>query len=183
MDLVQAVRGRRSVRKYKDIGVSDAVIEELIDLARYSPSSMDGQPWHFVVIRDPKTKAALAKIKNKYCPVKKKQFKADFLKKAPLIIIVCVDKERSYDREIENAVLATAYIMLGAQANGLNSVYMSAYKDDEPGVAREIRDLLSIPEKIDPVTLIPMGYPDEKLDTKKIRDIKEMIHHENFSSA
>lgn len=84
-----------------------------------APSSMNGQPWRFIVVKAEKTKEHLVEIKNRYCPVEKQDYEADFLRKAPVVIVVCVDKEKSYEREIENGVLATANLMLGACSRGL----------------------------------------------------------------
>jgi len=175
------IKGRRSVRKYKNKGIADSLIEELLDLARYAPSSMNGQPWHFIVVRSEKTKKKLADIKNRYCPIEKQSYKADFLQNAPVIIVVCVDKEKSYGREVENGVLATANIMLGAHSRGLGSVYMSAYKGDELELSREIREMLKLPATVDPITIVPLGYPDETPELKDIRDVEEMVSHETFS--
>ena len=63
MELKETIRGRRSIRKYKEKKVPDFIIEELLELAIYAPSSMDGQPWHFIVVRSNKTKKQLAEIK------------------------------------------------------------------------------------------------------------------------
>ncbi|MER3446064.1 MAG: nitroreductase family protein [Candidatus Dadabacteria bacterium] len=180
MEIDEAIKGRRAIRKYKQIDIPDSVIEELLDLARYAPSSMNGQPWHFIVVRGDKTKKRIIEIKNKYCPPEKQSYKADFMKCAPVIIVVCVDKQKSYGREIENGVLATVNIILGAYSRGLGSVYLSAYRTDEPRISEEIRQILGIPENVDPITIIPLGYPDEILEPKKLRIIEEMIHYERF---
>ncbi len=180
MELDETIKGRRSIRKYKNKDIPDSVIEELLKLARYAPSSMNGQPWYFIVVREDDTKRQLVEIKNKYCAVEKQMYKADFLKNAPVVIVVCVDKQKSYDREVENGVLATANIMLGAYSRGLSSVYMSAYRTDEPGIAEEIRHTFGIPQDIDPITIIPLGYPDEIPEPKELRPLKEVIHYEKF---
>jgi nitroreductase len=166
---------------YQDRDIPDYVIEELIDLARHAPSSMNGQPWYFIVIRNMTTKHKLAAIKNKYCPLEKAAYKADFLLTAPVIILVCVDKQRSYEREVENGVLATANLMLGAYNRGLGSVYMSAYRTDEPRISEDIRKVLGIPEGVLPITLIPIGYPDETPSPKTIRSLPGMVLYETFS--
>ena len=57
---------------------------------------MNGQPWYFIVIRAEKTKEHLVEIKSRYCPVEKQDYKADFVRMAPVIIVVCVNKETSY---------------------------------------------------------------------------------------
>ncbi len=180
MEFDETIKGRRSIRRYKDKNIPDSVIEELLNLARHSPSSMNGQPWYFIVIREDDTKKQLVEIKNKYCSIEKQMYKADFLKNAPVVIVVCVDKQKSYDREVENGVLATANIMLGAYSRGLSSVYMSAYRTDEPRIAEEIRHIFVIPQDIDPITIIPLGYPDEIPEPKELQPLNEVIHYEKF---
>jgi nitroreductase len=180
MNLDSAIKGRRSIRKYQPKGVPDPVIADLLDLGRYAPSSMNGQPWYFIIVRDARTKRRLVKIKNKYCPMEKSMYKADFLQDAPVVIVVCVDHERSFNREVENAVLATANILLGAYERGLGSVYMSAYKREDPEVSAEIRRALDIPDGVDPITIIPLGYPDETPEPKEIGLLDEVVFHETF---
>jgi len=180
MEIDKTIKGRRSIRRYQDRDVPDSVIKELLSLAIHAPSSMNGQPWCFVVVRAEKTKEHLVEIKNRYCPVEKQDYKADFLRKAPVVIVVCVDKEKSYEREIENGVLATANLMLGATSMGLGSVYLSAYRTGQPGISQEVRQVLNIPQNIDPITIIPLGYPDEIPEPKVSRSLEEMISYEAF---
>ena len=181
MNLDEAVLGRRSIRKYQRKEVPDSVVRELLDLARRAPSSMNGQPWRFIVIRKAEIKRQIVAIKNKYCPTEKLAFKADFLKDAPVIIVVCVDRSRSFEREVENAVLAGAYILLAAHSRGLGGVYMSAYRAGEEGIAGEFRKLLGIPAGVDPVTMIPLGYPDETPGPKDLVPLDEVVSLETFS--
>ncbi len=182
MDLDEAIRGRRSIRTYRKEAVADAVIHEILDLARHAPSSMNGQPWHFIVIREEATRQRLVEIKNRHCPIEKQAYRADFLLQAAVIIVVCVDKRESYDREIENGLLAAANILLGVHAKGLGSVYMSAHKADEPAVAEEIRRVLGIPEHMEPISLLPVGRPGEQPGPKEMKPLKEMISHEVFGT-
>jgi nitroreductase len=180
MDVDQTIRGRRSIRRYQDRGIEDPVIEEILDLARHAPSSMNGQPWHFVVVRDEEAKRRLAAIKNRHCPLEKQAYRADFIEQAPLIVVVCVDKRESYDREIENGLLAASHILLAAQEKGLGSVYMSAHKAGEPAVAEDIRQALGIPGHVAPISLVPLGYPDERPEPKAMKPLKEMISRDVF---
>jgi nitroreductase len=180
MDVSIAVKGRRSVRKYQNRAIPDSEVEFLIDLARHAPSSMNGQPWHFIIVKNGKTKAALVEIKNRFCPPEKQAFQADFLLKAPLIIVVCVKKNRSFGREIENGILAASIIMLGAHSHQLGTVYMSAYISDEPKLSEAIRKELGIPEGVAPVSILPLGYPDEIPQPKELRPLQEIIHFDQF---
>jgi nitroreductase len=180
MELKQAIQTRRSIRAYQARTISAAVIRRLLDLARYAPSSLDGQPWHFIVVTEPKIKAKLVKLKNRFCPVEKQMYRADFMGAAPAVIVVCVDKQRSFNRDIENGVLVTATLMLAAHGEGLGSVYLSAYRTDKPGLAAALRRLLRLPARITPVTIVPLGYADETPEPKAMRALAEMIHYEQF---
>jgi nitroreductase len=180
MELSDAVRGRRAIRTFQDRAVPDSEIEHLLDLARNAPSSMNGQPLQFVVIKNDGIKARLAEIKNRFCPPEKSAFSADFLRKAPAIVVVCVEIARSHGREIENAVLAASIIMLGAHSRGLGTVYMTAYFSDQPLLAQSIRELLGIPQGISPVAILPLGYPNEVPGPKPLRPLKEIVHVDQF---
>ena len=180
MQLDEAIIGRRSIHIYTVRPVENPVLEELLDLARRAPSSMNGQPWHFIVIRDAETKGRLVALKNKYCPIEKQEFKADFLQNASVVVVVCADKRQSYDREMENGILAAANIMLAAHDRGLGSVYMSAYKTDEPAVSRSIGELLGLPENMEPISILPLGYPGEVPEPKNLKPLQSIISYEFF---
>jgi nitroreductase len=176
------VEGRRSARHYQPRSVPDHLIRELIDLARRAPSSMDGQPWIFIVIRAAATRQRLAKIKNDYCPPEKRSYPADFVAEAPVVVAVCVEKSRAFDREIENGVLATALLLLSARSRGLAGVYLSALRTDDPGLERSIRELLHLPGDVLPVALVPLGYPALEPSPKALRPLEKIIRHEAFDS-
>ena len=176
MDLDEAMKKRRSIRRFQRADVSARIVEEVLDLCRYAPSSMNGQPWHFLVVRREQTKKRLVEIKNRYCPQEKKEFKADFMLGAPVVVVIGVDRTRSFDRAVENGVLAASHLMLAAHSRGLGSVYMSAQKADDPGVSNEIAKLLGLGESIAPIAIIPLGYPDELPPPKDLRPLAELIH-------
>jgi nitroreductase len=58
---------------------------------------------------------------------------------------------------------------------------MSAHKTGDPGLSEEIRKLLNMPLEIDPISIIPLGYPDEIPQNKSVKTVKETISHEFFS--
>lgn len=175
MTIDETIRARRSVRTYAPRAVPPALVQELLDLARRAPSSMNGQPWFFVVVRRPEVKAALAQLKNAYCPADKREYPADFLCGAPVIVAVCVATQRAWQREIENGVLATAFLILAAASRGLAAVYLSAYQRDAPGLAAEIGRLLELADDLQPISLVPLGYPAEPPPPKVLRPLDEMI--------
>jgi nitroreductase len=70
--------------------------------------------------------------------------------------------------------------MLGAHSRGLGSVYMSGYLADQPQLSQSIRELLSVPEKILPISILPLGYPNESPKPKELRPLKEITHIDRF---
>jgi nitroreductase len=175
MELDSAIRGRRAIRRYRPEEIAGGVIEDILDLARQAPSSMNGQPWQFIVVRDAPTKKKLAEIKNAHCPSEKQAFRADFIQSAPVIIVVCVDRTQSYD-----GVLAAANILLAAYVRGIGSVYMSAHQASAPSLAGEIQETLGIPPHIHPISLLPLGYPDEIPEPKGMKPFEECVSYEAY---
>ncbi len=180
MDIREVVRSRRSIRKYRAQPIPDELLDSIVDLARHAPSSMNGQPWTFTIIRDHLTKAGLAEIKNRFCPVEKQEYRADFLTGADAIVIIAVDRQSSHDRDVENGVLAAATLMLAAQAEGVGSVYMSAYRQDEPAVSAAVRDLVGMPADVMPISIVPLGLPDEAPAPKALKPLRDIIFRERY---
>lgn len=169
------VRGRRSIRKFSGQALQDKTLRALLDVVRYAPSSLNGQPAHIRVIQDTETKRRIASFKNKWCPPKKREYPADFLAAAPALLIVSVKNQESHDRWIENGVIISTYILLAASALGLGSTLLTAFNLKRPRQAREFKKLLHIPEHLTPVTILPVGYPAEKPKQKRVRALREII--------
>jgi nitroreductase len=98
------------------------------------------------------------------------------LRQAPIIVAVCVEVPRSWGREIETGVLAAGYLMLAATARGLGTVYLTAYQAGEPRVAAEIRQALRLADDVQPIALIPLGYPGETPPPKSLRPLRDMVN-------
>jgi len=180
MEFFEVLARRRYIRKFRGRGISEAVVGRIIAAARLAPSSMDGQPWEFIVVRDERMKARLARFKNKWCPKEKREYSADFMKGAPLILVVCTDRKKSFSRWIENGTIAATYALLAAGALGLGGSFMSAFTLTRPGQMRELRGLLGLPDRSNPVVLIPLGRPAETPARKSLRPVAGLMHHETF---
>jgi nitroreductase len=180
MELFEAIKNRRSIRKFKNRDVPDALIEKIIDAARWAPFSNyifppgtvhNHQPWEFVVVRDPKTKKVFAEPRDE-----ENKFVAD----VPVVIVVCVDKSYSMTRWLEDGFMAIENMLLAAHALGLGTVIMPTYSARNKTIEDSTRAALKLPENIQPVALVCIGYPDERPEPKKQRDIKEMTHNEKW---
>ncbi len=174
METINCINTRRSIRLYLDKEVPEEIINKLIECAVTAPSSMDCQPWHFIVVKDKKRQEQLAKLKS--------EDNQQHILTAPVTIVVCVNTEKSPSRFLEDGVTATQNILLAAHDLGISSVYITGCNPSKPEVAREVREILSLPENIMPVTILPVGYPDpsEKLDDKSLLDANEVIHYDKW---
>src|SRR5512147_2356690 len=126
MEFDDVVAARRSIRAFSGADVPDDLVNSLIECALLAPSSMNGQPWYFIVVRSEETKRRLAETKDRYCPPEKREYPAGFLRGAPVVVVTCVDRARAFDRGMESGVLATGHLLLAAANHGLTGVYMSA---------------------------------------------------------
>ncbi len=180
MEFDEVVKSRRSIRKFSSADVSDELVKSLIEAALQAPSSMNGQPWRFIIVREVETKRRLAEIKDKYCPPEKREYPAEFLMEAPVIVITCVEWAKSYDRGMESGILATGHLLLAAANHGLASVYLSAYKSGTPEVSDDIREILGLPADIDPITIVPIGFPGGAAEPKALKRADEVIFNEAY---
>jgi len=174
MDTIECIKARRSRRLFKDKVVSDEIIDQLLQCAITAPSSADCQPWEFVIVTDSDKKKALSDLKS--------EDNKKHILTAPVTIVVCVDTEKSSSRYIEDGVSATQNILLAAHALGIGSVYVTGCKASRPEVAEKIRDILLLPKNIMPITILPIGYPDsdEVVEDKKLVDLSEVVHQEEY---
>ncbi len=149
------VQKRRSIRSYKEKPITSEKIDLLVESALRAPSSRGFNPWEFVIVTN---KGLLDKLSRA------KPHGASFLKYAPLGIVVCADPEKC-DVWVEDASIASIFIHLAAESIGLGSCWIQIRKrmHDQTKTAQEyVRDLLSIPEKLNVESIVAIGYPAEK---------------------
>ena len=173
MDVFEAIKKRRSIRAFKNIDVSDEIVEKLIDAARWAPSAGNIQPWEFIVVRNLDAKRRLAEA----------ALNQTFIEEAPVVIVVCADYQRSargYGSRgatlycIQDTAAAIQNIHLAAIALGLGTCWIGAFRE-EP-----VKKLLGIPDGVRPVAIIPVGYPAEQPAPRPRRPLNEIIHREMF---
>lgn len=169
MEALEAILTRRSIRKYESKPVPPDVIDKLLEAAMAAPSSMNLQPWRFVVIND---HAVLDKIPEIHPHAK-------MLKEAPLAILVCADTN-AQDMEgywVQDCSAATQNILLAAHAVGLGAVWLGIFPRNER--MEGITGLTGLPDDIKPVTLISIGYPAE-VKSPSDRYNSSFVHYNNW---
>lgn len=151
MQTLQTLKTRRSIRKYTDRKISDADIKEIITCAMYSPSGLDRQPWHFIVINKKELFDEIFKVTSH----------ADMIKAASHAIIICGDNklEENEGLLIQDISAAMENLLIAAHSLGFGGVWVGIYPFDD--IEKGIRKLFTIPDNILPITMAVIGYPAE----------------------
>ena len=173
METIDCIKSRRSGRMFLDKEIPDKIIRELIDCARCAPSSKNTQPWEFIVIKDKNIIKDIASIYTVYNDYK-------HMIGAPVLFVCCAKPEKSYELMYDHlfsTCAAVENILLSAHSLGLGACWTFC-KSDNKGPEKTIKKMLNIPENIDVLCLIPMGYPhpDQRIDKKTLKGIDEITH-------
>jgi nitroreductase len=153
--MIELLRKRRSIRKFTPEKIAADTVELLIEAALRSPSSRGINPWEFILVDDPDMLAKLAKAK---------QHGSEFLKNAPLAIVVCADSTKS-DVWVEDCSIAAIIIQLTALSLGLGSCWAQIrhrQHDSQKTAEDYLKELLGLPEQIMVECVLGIGHPAEK---------------------
>ncbi len=172
MDTIDCLLTRRSIRKYTDRPIDNSLVKQLLRAAMAAPSSANEQPWQFVVIRDRKTLGEASKIHTF----------SYMLDQAALAILVCEDPtfEVNTGRGPLDCSAATMSILLAAHALGLGAVWVGIFPVQER--MEKTRSLLGIPAHIIPISLVSLGYADEKPHSED-RFKQERVHYDRWTGG
>ena len=169
MTFLELVRKRCSVRQYSDRTVEPEKMDYVLEAARLAPSAVNKQPWHMLLVESEEKRQLLQSCYNR-----------EWFKQAPLYLIVCGDHTESWKRadgkdhlDIDVAIL-TEHLCLAAAEQGLGTCWVCNF--DAP----RVKELFSLPEHIEPIVLLPLGYPaDESVfeGEKKRKTLTEIYAH------
>jgi len=190
MELLDLIKSRRSIRKYKKQTITLEKIYSVLEAGRYAPSGANQQPWTYILVTDTKLKQQIRneaeREETKYhktapSPLKewfKKQGitpAKPFLTDVPALIVVASDIEAPY--WLESTWISIAYILLEAENQKLGTLTYT------PSDTTFLNRLLNIPDRYSPVAIIPVGYPAEKPTTKARprKGLKQIVHHNKYS--
>ncbi len=151
MDALEAIRTRRSIRKYLDRPVPEELVRQVIAAAMMAPSARNTQPWHFLVIDEKEIRAKAARI-NPH---------ARMAEHAPVSILICGDLDLEHPSGYwpVDCAAAAENLLLAAHALGLGAVWTGVYPREER--IKGFRQLFNLPGNIMPHCLIVLGYPAE----------------------
>lgn len=156
MGFLELAKQRSSVRKYRNVPVEDEKIRQVLEAGRIAPSAVNYQPWYFIVVRDEALRRQVAMA-----------YKREWILQAPVIIVVCGDHSRAWKRfdgkdhcDVD-AAIAIDHMTLAAADLGLGTCWICAFD------AQIVRDIFKLPEVVEPIALLPLGYPAEPADENR----------------
>jgi len=204
-NLLTVIKQRRTMRQYKPGLVPIEDVTKVLEAARWAASGNNTQPWEFVVVRDKDKLRQVTEIlleQNKQLREKSLNFPhatKDYLWNVSTIIIVCGDPrfKPAYPQSNASEELARMYwenseriymqtitaaicnILLAATSLGLGTAWVTGAS--ESPFDQQLKKVLKIPQELQPVCCIPLGYlPDERPSPRTPRPLETMVHFDEF---
>ena len=151
MDILKAVKERRSIRDFQKKKIPQDLINKLVDALIWAPSAGNLQSRKFYFVRNDGIKKMIAQA----------ALNQNFLAEAPLVIVGCSDSRISYKYgkrgvelyAIQDVALSIMGMMLVAHENGLGSTWVGAFRE------QEVAQIVRLPKNLRPVAIVPVGYP------------------------
>ena len=166
MNVLELLKSRRSIRKYKSTPVEEEKIQNCLEAARWAPSASNKQPWEFMIVKDNKTRQKLAEI-HPY---------AKFVSESPVVFIPLTNPAIHAKYHQSDTALATIQFMIMAHAQGLGTCWAGVIKAP---FEKEIKNILSIPENLHVLALVSVGYPNQERDSKR-KPLESLLHKEKY---
>jgi nitroreductase len=193
MELFEAIKTRRSIRRYKADPVDDKKVEAILEAGRWAPSWSNTQCWRFIVVRDAAVKAKVAeslmKIRLPDREIDNPATKA--INTVPVLIVVCAEMGKSGlkpgpgggsgeyitdkgDWFMFDLALAVQNMVLAAHGLGLGTVIIGAFD------ARKVEQALDVPKGFRVVTFIPLGVPDQEAKVPPRKELAEIAYKDKW---
>lgn len=177
-NLIDIIKNRRSVRKFKDQDVPESVVNQILEAVRWAPSWANTQCWEIVVIRDHGIKEQLQATLGPKNPATKA------VVAAPVLIALCSKmgvsgfygqvSTKFGDWFMFDLGLATQNLCLTAHDLGLGTVIIGLFDHDRA------KAILNVPQGYELVVLIAIGVPEKIPSAPKRKEIQEFTHYEKF---
>ena len=165
METLEAIRSRRSTRRFEHREVARELLEQLVDCGRLASTANNVQPWEFIVVTDDSIKKRIAATTDY----------GKFIAVAPATIAVFCKETKYY---LEDGCAATTNVLVAATALGLGACWVAG---DKKPYCREVMNILNVPAGYKLVSLIAVGYPAAPPPKVAKRALPELLHWNSFS--
>ena len=171
MNFKELIEQRYSVRSYQDKEVEKEKLITILEAGQIAPSAVNNQPWHFIVVQESENHKQFSEIYHR-----------DWFNEAPVYIVVCGDHKQAWKRnedekdhcDIDGAI-AIDHMTLQATELGLGTCWICNF------YVEKCKCFFNLPEHIEPIAILSLGYPtDKKAPVKKRKSLEEIVHWEKF---
>jgi nitroreductase len=167
MDVMEAIRGRRSIRQFTDQPIEKEKLQRLLDAARWAPSGGNLQTWRFVVVTSPSQRELV------------KKFAPGIFAMPSAFIVVCAEMEANANEWkqrlcLADCAIASQNIMLAAHEMGIGTCVALSYAKSA------ISEILELPDKIEPMLVVTVGYPAEDPEPPPRFELSSMAFEERY---
>jgi nitroreductase len=169
MEFIELVNKRYSVRAYKPIPVEKEKLDIVLEAARLAPTASNRQPFQIIIIHTRRKKQKLLSI-----------YSREWFVQAPIILCICGIPSSAWVRsdgknylDVDVAIVMD-YITLAATDLGLGTCFIAAFK------VMSARQVLALPDEIEPILFTPLGYPDVLPGIKKRKNLDELVRYEHW---
>ncbi len=181
IDVINTIINRRSHRKYLIKDIPEEIIKDIIDCGRNAPFGGKPDPkcqvTEYIVIKDKEIKEKLA------LNYEDRKFISD----APVIIAVLANKNNDpkYKEYVLSSALSIQNMIISAESFGIGSCILSCFMNHEKHIEdkKESREILSLPDNIELVALLTLGYKDnsEEIQEKKLRNYEDVVYKNKYN--
>ena len=160
MEVFEAVRTVLAVREYQEKAVPPDIVKRIVEAGRLTGSSMNRQPWRFIVVDDRKMLRQLGAVART----------GPYVAQAPLAIVVAIERTKF---AVSDASRAIQSMILTAWSEGVGSNWVGFFDLDE------VKPLLGIPDELDALAIVPFGYPAHAVGKgkKRRKPLSEVAYH------
>ncbi len=174
MKFLELAKERYSCRSYKNKEVEDEKIIKILEAGRIAPSAANRQPWKFVVTKDKENLAEMHKTYHR-----------EWFNECPVVLTICGEPETAWTRKPDNknhtdidVSIAIDHMTLQATELGLATCWICNFFVDE------VKKTLNLPKGVEPIALLSLGYPDDKLNIerheKQRKNFNDIVVWEKF---
>ncbi len=174
MELYEGILTRRSIRRWKEDAVDEALIKDVLKAAMFAPSSHNLKNWEFIVVTDDQKKDLLGDV----------QPYVKLVKRAPVAVVVCGDPSISKEAEgfwVQNCSAAMQNLLLAIHAKGMGGVWCGVHPMADAEMA--VKEILNIPEHLIPLGICAFGFPERESARQPERFDETKIHYNSFEKA
>lgn len=166
MGFADLVVRRYSVRAYRPDPVDEATLARILEVVRLAPSAANRQAFGIVVVPTAGREADLRRV-----------YGEEWFVAAPLVVAVCAIPAEAWVRRSDgwsaaetDATIAMSHLILAATEEGLGTCWVASF---DGGAAREV---LGLPDGVDPIAMTPLGYPDDSPEEKERKPLETIVH-------